>query len=156
MKHRFIPALLAPVLLLASCGGGASYTDVADAMQQAERARASKDTGAAESAYGYVLENSDAAAELLTALMGLYAVQVSSDPAAALATYDRLAADHTDALTAAVRMKLVDQAIDARAVEAGNQILDAALAAFPDQKESFLETARRRISDDVGTDEPLR
>lgn len=141
MKHQFVPALLAPVLLLASCGGGASYTDVADAMQQAERARASKDSGAAESAYNYVLANSEAAMEQRTALLGLYAVQLGSDPAAAMATYERLSGDHADALTVEARLKLIDQAIEARAVDTADQVLNDALAAFPDQLDAFSKPA---------------
>jgi predicted Zn-dependent peptidase len=141
MKHRLVPALLAPLFALAACGGGASYTDVADAMQQAERARASKDSGAAESAYNYVLANSEAEAEQRTALLGLYAVQLSSDPAAAMETYGRLASDHADSLTVEARLKLIDQAIEARAVDTADHVLNDALAAYPDQLEAFSKPA---------------
>ncbi len=141
MKHRLVPALLAPLLALASCGGGASYTDVADAMQQAERARASKDSGAAVSAYNYVLANSEAETEQRSALSGLYAVQLSSDPAAAMETYGRLTSEHADALTVEARLKLIDQAVEARAVSTADQVLKDALAAYPDQQEAFSERA---------------
>lgn len=141
MKYRFLPALLAHVLLLAACGGGASYTDVADAMQQAERARASKDSVAATSAYNYVLANSEAEAEQRSALLGLYSVQVVSDPAAAMETYGRLSSEHADALTVEARLKLIDQAIEARAVDTADQVLNDALAAYPDQQQAFSKPA---------------
>lgn len=141
MKHRLVPTLLAPLLALASCGGGASYADVADAMKQAERARASKDSGAAESAYNYVLDNSEAEAEQRTALLGLYSVQLGSDPAAAMETYGQLTSGHADALTVEARLKLIDLAIEARAIDTADQVLNDALAAFPDQQQAFSKPA---------------
>lgn len=142
MKLRPASAFLLPALLLASCGGGASYGSVSEAMQAAERARAGKNAETAASAYEYVLANSQAPAEQQQALVGLYDVQLqSNDQEGAVATFARLQAEHADLMTVEKCIQMIDKAILARAVDAADQTLNKALAAHPDAGEKFSRQA---------------
>ena len=134
----FLPVLTAlSALLLVACGGSSAptFTDVADAMAQAERARVSKDVETAAAAYEFVLANSDAGEEQLTALTGIYMVQVGGGMTQeAQAAYARLKREQPDALDFALCKRLLDAAIAARDVDTADMVLVDVLAAFPDDQ----------------------
>ncbi|MFT7516242.1 MAG: hypothetical protein ACI84O_000015 [Myxococcota bacterium] len=118
------------------------FTDASSAIDQADTAKSAGDTDLAQAGYEYARDNGsdDIQAD---ALMGLFELAcANSDDDMAFDNFGKLTATHAAKLTTGELKRMVDITVNAATVEAGNSILDYAMATFPEMKDDLVNPAK--------------
>lgn len=130
--------------LLGACSGDSTpvFTDANSAIDQADTAKSAGDTDLAQAGYEYARDNGSGDIQA-DALIGLFELACdNSDDDMAFDNFAKLIASHAAKLTTGELKRMVDLTINAAAVEAGDSIIDYAMATFPEMKSDLVNPAK--------------